>query len=370
VILNTLDYKQKMAALLEDPAYRKLTKDLTESVERKTRLLLKKSSLPEEVWKRPCPTGSRTPRLYGLPKIHKQGVPLRPIVSNIGAPMYHLAKHLAGLLNLLIGHSEYHVKNSIEFIHVLQTLHVGPDDIMVSFDVASLFTNVPILESLALLGRHFTQDIVTLFKHVLTSTYFICDGQPYEQTDGVAMGSPFSPVIANFFTEDFEERALDKATHKPSCWYHYVDDTFVIWRHGVDKLKTLEFLNSIHSTKEMEEGNHLPFLDIDVYRRLDGTLGHRVYRKPHMDLYLHPMFHHHQSNKHAVFATLVFRARAICDEDRISKKNSLRENGCSLQQIQQVLSSKCPAIWIGCLESTTSGELIYPQRRFSTACDR
>jgi hypothetical protein len=77
VILDALDYKQKMAALLEDLAYLKLTEDPTESVEWKTRLLLKKSSLPEEVWKCLCPTDSRTPRLYGLPKIHKQGVPIK-----------------------------------------------------------------------------------------------------------------------------------------------------------------------------------------------------------------------------------------------------------------------------------------------------
>jgi hypothetical protein len=46
------------------------------------------------------------------------------------------------------------------------------------------------------------------------------------------MGSPLSPVIANFFMEEFEERALNQATLKPTCWYRYVDDTFVIWPHG------------------------------------------------------------------------------------------------------------------------------------------
>ena len=42
---------------------------------------------------------------------------------------------------------------------------------------------------------------------------------------------PLSPVIANFFMEDFEEKALNQATLKPTCWYRYVDDTFVIWPH-------------------------------------------------------------------------------------------------------------------------------------------
>ena len=42
------------------------------------------------------------------------------------------------------------------------------------------------------------------------------------------MGSPLSPVIANFFMEDFEKKPTEQATHKPVCWFRYGDDTFVI----------------------------------------------------------------------------------------------------------------------------------------------
>ena len=89
---------------------------------------------------------------------------------------------------------------------------------MVSFDVVSLFTKVPVDDSLSLLNHHFTEDILALFKLVLISTYFCVNSQFFEQTDGVAMGSPLPPVIANFFMEDFEKRALDQATLKPTCW--------------------------------------------------------------------------------------------------------------------------------------------------------
>jgi hypothetical protein len=133
---------------------------------------------------------------------------LQPIVSNIGAPNYQLSKYLAGVLSLLVGCSIQHVKNSIEFVHTLGTLRVGPEDLMVSFDVVSLFTQVPIVVSLNLLSQHFSEDIVALFRHVLTSTYFSFGGQFYEQTDRVAMGSPLSPVVANLFMDAFEERAL------------------------------------------------------------------------------------------------------------------------------------------------------------------
>lgn len=56
----------------------------------------------------------------------------------------------------------------------------------------------------------------------------------YEQWDGVAIGSPLSPVIANFFREEFEHRALEGAPLKSSCFLRYVDDTFFIWIHGRD----------------------------------------------------------------------------------------------------------------------------------------
>jgi hypothetical protein len=236
VVLNTIDYKHKISSLLEEPSYRKLTKDPMEAIERKTILLLKKSSLTENTRRQLCPASSRPPTLYGLPKIHKEGVPLRPIVSNIGAPTYQLSKHLSGLLNQHIGKSTHHVKNSFHFIKILKSLQTKLGDLMVSFDVVSLFTKVPVKESLTLLSQHFKEEVLSLFKHVLTSTYFCVEGQFYKQTDGVAMGSPLSPVIANFYMEDFEIKAIETATHKPACWYRYVDDTFVIWPHGQERL--------------------------------------------------------------------------------------------------------------------------------------
>jgi len=149
---------------------------------------------------------------------------------------------------------------------------------MFSFDVVSLFTKVPVADSLSLFCQHFEDSIMALFRHVLTSTYFCYDGQVYEQTDGVAMGSPLSPVIAKFFMEDFENKALEQATHKPTCWYTYVDDTFAIWPHGRGRLtEFLDHLNGLHRnikfTMEIEEESHLPFLDVDIYKRTDGSLG-------------------------------------------------------------------------------------------------
>jgi hypothetical protein len=60
------------------------------------------------------------------------------------------------------------------------------------------------------------------------------------------MGSLFSPVIANFYMDDYEKAALQPTFLKPRCWFGYVDDTFVIWHHGPCKLKNfLHHLNNI-----------------------------------------------------------------------------------------------------------------------------
>jgi hypothetical protein len=144
VILNTVDYNQKMASFLDDP---------TETVEKKTALI--KTSLPQDVAEQLRPHGSRPSRLYGLPKIHKDGIPLRPIVSTIGSPTYCLAKHLACLRDSHLDLTPHRVKNSEDFAQTLDTLRVGTKDILVSLDVISLFTRVPLNDALDLLTRHF-----------------------------------------------------------------------------------------------------------------------------------------------------------------------------------------------------------------------
>jgi hypothetical protein len=156
---------------------------------------------------------------------------------------------------------------------------------MVSFDVVSLFAKLPIKETMDLLGCHFEEGILGLFRHVLTSSYFTFNGQFCGQTDGVAMGLLLSPIIANFYMEDYEREALELAPLKPRCWFCYVDDTFVTWPHGREKLEDfLHHLNSIHQsiqfTMETESEGHLPFLDVDICRGSDGCLGYKVYRKP------------------------------------------------------------------------------------------
>ena len=77
------------------------------------------------------------------------------------------------------------------------------------------------------------------------STYFQYQDSYYEQIEGVAMGSPLSPIVANIYMEYSEEMALESAQLRPKVWKRYVDDTFVIWQHGSpSKQSFLEHLNN------------------------------------------------------------------------------------------------------------------------------
>jgi hypothetical protein len=75
---------------------------------------------------------------------------------------------------------------------------------------------------------------------------------------------------------------LEGVTQKSLCRFRYVDDTFVTWSHGPGKvIDFLNHLNSIHEiiqyTMETERDSRLPFLDIDIYCKPNGSLGHGVY---------------------------------------------------------------------------------------------
>ncbi|XP_055837278.1 uncharacterized protein LOC129905735 [Episyrphus balteatus] len=273
-------------------------------------------------------------------------VPLRPIVSQIDSPSYLIAKELAIRLNPLIENCTSSVKNSQHFISIIKDIHLRENEVMVSFDVTSLFTNIPIIECIEVIKSQLsTSDddskLLELLHLCLTSGYFLYKEKFYLQIDGVAMGSPVAPIIADIWMQYFEMKALETSPIKPVIWKRYVDDTFCILnKNDVDTF--LNHLNSVHSkiqfTMEIEENNTLAFLDVKVIKNQDGTLGHTVYRKnTHTDRYLHAASHHHPANFNSVVSALINRAHAICDQNHLQDElervdAALIKNGYSLKQ--------------------------------------
>ena len=100
--------------------------------------------LSEEAYKRMYPTGAVSPKFYGLPKIHKPGIPLRPVVSSTGTVTYNTAKELAKILKPLVGMSTHHVHNTRDFVEHLKDVRLRQGECIISYDVTALFTSVPI----------------------------------------------------------------------------------------------------------------------------------------------------------------------------------------------------------------------------------
>ena len=232
VIMDTTDYKKKAEELLRQPTYQPIPTDPTSKYKNKLINMLKsiraEGGISEAVYKKLYPTGAGSPKFYGLPKIHKEGVPLRPIVSSIGAVTYYTSKELARILKPLVGRSPYHIQNSQDFIQQIQDIQLQPNQSMVSFDVKELFTPVPIQPAITIIKKLLEEDqslqqrttmsvnnITCLLEFCLKSTYFTYQRQHFEQLEGAAMGSPISPVVANLFMEDFEVKAIRTAPHPP-----------------------------------------------------------------------------------------------------------------------------------------------------------
>ena len=163
------------------------------------------------------PVGTRPGIMYGNCKVHKKQVdgssPFRPILSALQTPTYNLAKFLVPILNPLTK-NEYAVKDSFQFAEEIceqdLTLTMG------SLDVDSLFTNIPLDETIDICINQLFENTDTIegfkkseLKQLLCfatkESYFIFNGLLYKQIDGVAMGSPLAPSLANAFLSYYEK---------------------------------------------------------------------------------------------------------------------------------------------------------------------
>jgi len=108
--------------------------------------LLKQRASSESVYNNLFPQGSKPSILYGLPNVHKVNCPARSIMSAIGTFNYKLAKFLVPILQPLTC-NQYTVHSSFSFVDEITQLTLSHDAVLVSFDVASLFTNIPLDET-------------------------------------------------------------------------------------------------------------------------------------------------------------------------------------------------------------------------------
>ena len=304
VILDKDDYNQKIDTILADTSkFQLLNEDpvkVTLQRENQVKSLLKKlkaeNALSEKNYNELYPTGSRIGILYGLPKIHKPSMPLRPILSSVNHYSYKLAKFFIPLLTPLTT-NPFIITDSFSFVQELLNSDIDSRNVfMASFNVVSLFTNIPVNETIGIISNALFSDhqffhgfnrseFEKLLSLSVKNCHFIFNGRLYQQVDGVAMGSPLGPLFANIFMSFHEQKWLNNcpSSFKPLLYRRYVDDCFLLFRSSDHVPFFLDYLNQQHTnitfTTEIERDGKLPFLDIDIFRS-DRKFATSVYRKP------------------------------------------------------------------------------------------
>ncbi|CAF1524828.1 unnamed protein product [Adineta steineri] len=298
VVMDRAEYVQKMNTILDDrSAFTLINNDPTlDNEEELVKFLLvlnKEGFISQQEYEVARPSGSRPARIYGLPKLHKkqENYPLRPVMSATKTVAYGLGKMLTNRLYALRS-SPYTIKDTPDFVRkIRESKHVNKT--MVSFDVKSLFTSVPLTYTIDLIldkmyptcskpcdykqrSRFCEQckkrrDFERLLRIATSQTHFIFDKKMYVQHNGVAMGAPLAPIIADIFMSHLEETLMDQlkqsGVHE---WYRFVDDTFVLIEPKTKVEDLLKILNSFHPsisfTHQTEANDSLAFLDVWVIR--------------------------------------------------------------------------------------------------------
>ena len=164
----------------------------------------------------------------------------------------------------------YSVLNSSQFANEVANMEISDDEVMVSFDVVSLFTTIPVNKACAYIRDKLnndntlhlrtslnTDDIISLLEFILSNNYFVYNNCIYKQIHGCAMGSPDSPIVANLCVEVIEELAISTSSVPP-----------------IKKDAVSSFHNTLNAsdpkisfTIELENNGQIAFLDTLVSRR-------------------------------------------------------------------------------------------------------
>ena len=199
---------------------------------------------------------------------------LRPI---IGFPLYSLSKYIANILKACVKYENNNAQNSTTFSNYIRNASIEGDEILVSFDVTSLYTNIPIIDTLNIIKDYFNNDdqftretalaqdkFPDQVHLVLITTWYTSNSQFYQQTDGVAMGGPAFSTTAEIYMQAYERTAITTALHPPKVWERFVDDVYsILKRTHLENF--FHHINNLHQNIKftMEEGSNgeLAFLD-------------------------------------------------------------------------------------------------------------
>ena len=200
---------------------------------------------------------------------------------------------------------------------------------MVSFDVVSVFTNVPLLETNELVIERlydnnnsnaipFEKSVFRQIMFMATLGLFMFNDKLYKQIDGVTMGSSLGPTLANFFLGSLKKNFFENNCNVvPKLYLRYIDDTYALFDNKKDCFKFLDILNSQHNDikftiEQSTKANILSFLDVQVKLLNDGYETNVWRKSTNTGLFLNFNAMYPKIWKSILIMCFLHRAKCIC----------------------------------------------------------
>ncbi|OOZ57814.1 hypothetical protein [Solemya velum gill symbiont] len=372
VIMDSGYYMEKVEEQLKDTKYYKeLQEPIDENTMRKIQRLVSKhpncttEKEADFLTKFEC----KTSHFYGLPKVHKSSeiqkavrqqnsehvevyrpndLKLRPIVAGPSCATHRLSEFLDIILKPLCQKIPSFLKDDIDFIRSLPA-EIDENSIFASFDVTSLYTNIPHDLGLQAINywvnryrdtvesRFSTEFIAEAMEIILKNNSFIFNSQHYLQLVGTAMGTKVAPTYANLVMGFLEQKLYQRieeqyqtetSKHIKKAWKRFLDDCFLYWNLPAEQLKDFhDQLNSLHPAIQftMEIGEEqIPFLDVLVKKRGSKITTDIYYKDTDNHQYLDFHSSHPSHTKRNIPYCLARRICTIVD-DRETLERRLEE---------------------------------------------
>lgn len=335
VALTREQYSSKIVSLIDDTTtYRRIYSDPTTRYQNKNNQFVKhlkdKKYIDSLTAKSLTTYKAVSPRIYGLPKIHKRDIPLRPIVSTLNSPTTELSKYVASILsNAFSGFHTYAVKDTFEFCEKVKNLQLPINYKIISLDVVSLFTNISWSLTRNLISDHWEHisavttipqdEFLSLLKFLFEANYFQYEDQFYEQTFGCPMGSNLSPILASLTMTSLLKYCIPKLTYSLPLIHQYVDDLIIsVPIDGTEEIVNVfnSFDSHITFVVEEETDRGVPFLDTKVVRSETNIIKLDWYQKScSSGRYIHYKSSHDWKIKLNLVKGLLKRVRTIADPE-------------------------------------------------------
>jgi hypothetical protein len=233
---------------------------------------------------------------YGLPKTHKPATkwndgmpPLRPICPDLRTETAATGCFIARYLDPLLSGIKSYCKNSYELKdRLLNMPQLGPDAVLLTADVDSLYPSIPIGAALHRVVRKLNnkapefQLVVQLLRIQLAHNYFCFQDKSFQQIRGLPMGKAWAPVVACIYMDDWECSLWSVLGFEPVVYFRYIDDIFAVFNNRAEAERFLTVACANDSNIRLSEtsiGRSVHFLDLQISLNEHGGFETSVYRK-------------------------------------------------------------------------------------------